>query len=143
MKISWFKPKSRSIIEYLKKASPTASSVTQEIRDTVSKVILEIERDGMGAVRRYSSAFDNWNPESFFLTDAQIKSGLEQLRCAQYQFVFQSLLSSVQRQIRQRSRYEHSDLDCYRPGRRRFHDGRNHESHSTKRKTREANALGE
>jgi sulfopropanediol 3-dehydrogenase len=82
-------------MEYLKKAKPTASSVTQEIRDTVSKVILEIERDGMSAVRKYSSAFDNWNPESFFLTDTQIKSGLEQLRCAQYQFVFQSLLSSV------------------------------------------------
>jgi hypothetical protein len=41
-------------MEYLKKANPAVSSITQEIRDTVSKVILEIERDGM-SLRKYSS----------------------------------------------------------------------------------------
>jgi sulfopropanediol 3-dehydrogenase len=62
---------------HLKKAEPTPPSVTQEIRDTVSKVLLEVERDGMKAVRKYSEQFDGWNPPSFLLTDAQIKSGLE------------------------------------------------------------------
>jgi sulfopropanediol 3-dehydrogenase len=62
---------------YLKKAQPTPPSVTQEIRDTVSKVLLEVERDGIKAVRKYSEQFDGWNPPSFLLTDAQIKQGLE------------------------------------------------------------------
>jgi sulfopropanediol 3-dehydrogenase len=62
---------------HLKQAQPTPSSVTQEIRDTVSKVLLEVERDGIDAVRKYSQQFDDWNPPSFLLTDAQIKSGLE------------------------------------------------------------------
>jgi sulfopropanediol 3-dehydrogenase len=62
---------------HLKKAEPTPPSVTQEIRDTVSKVLLEVERDGIKAVRKYSEQFDGWNPPSFHLTDAQIKQGLE------------------------------------------------------------------
>jgi sulfopropanediol 3-dehydrogenase len=62
---------------HLKKAQPTPPSVTQEIRETVSKVLLEVERDGIKAVRKYSEQFDGWNPPSFHLTDAQIKSGLE------------------------------------------------------------------
>ncbi len=62
---------------HLKKAQPTPPSVTQEIRDTVSKVLLEVERDGIKAVRKYSEQFDGWNPPSFLLTEAQIKSGLE------------------------------------------------------------------
>jgi sulfopropanediol 3-dehydrogenase len=62
---------------HLKKAQPTPPSVTQEIRETVSKVLLEVERDGIKAVRKYSEQFDGWNPPSFLLTDAQIKSGLE------------------------------------------------------------------
>ena len=62
---------------HLKKAQPTPPSVTQDIRDTVSKVLLEVERDGIKAVRHYSEQFDGWNPPSFHLTDAQIKQGLE------------------------------------------------------------------
>jgi sulfopropanediol 3-dehydrogenase len=62
---------------HLKKAQPTPPSVTQDIRDTVSKVLLEVERDGIKAVRKYSEQFDGWNPTSFHLTDAQIKQGLE------------------------------------------------------------------
>jgi sulfopropanediol 3-dehydrogenase len=62
---------------HLKKADPTSPSVTQEIRDTVSKVLLEVERDGIKAVRKYSQQFDSWNPPSFHLSDAQIKQGLE------------------------------------------------------------------
>jgi sulfopropanediol 3-dehydrogenase len=62
---------------HLKKAQPTPPNVTQDIRDTVSKVLLEVERDGIKAVRKYSEQFDGWNPPSFLLSDAQIKSGLE------------------------------------------------------------------
>jgi hypothetical protein len=67
----------RKSMIHLKKAEPTPPSVTQEIRDTVSKVLLEVERDGIKAVRKYSQQFDSWNPPSFHLSDAQIKQGLE------------------------------------------------------------------
>jgi sulfopropanediol 3-dehydrogenase len=64
-------------MEYLKKASPPSESVSQEIRETVSRVILEIERDGMAAVRKYSQQFDGWNPPSFFLDESAVRAGLE------------------------------------------------------------------
>jgi sulfopropanediol 3-dehydrogenase len=62
---------------HLKKPQAIPQSLNQEIRDTVSKVLLEVERDGIAAVRKYSQQFDGWNPPSFQLSDAQIKEGLE------------------------------------------------------------------
>ena len=40
----------------------------------VSDMLLELERDGMDAVRRYSKKFDDWSPENFELNDKQIES---------------------------------------------------------------------
>ncbi len=40
---------------------------------TVSEMLLELERDGMDAVRKYSKQFDDWAPDSFELTEAQIQ----------------------------------------------------------------------
>lgn len=62
-------------MEYLKKASPQAPAVSQEIRDTVSRVIADIEREGMPAVRRYSEQFDGWNPPSFYLSPQAVAAG--------------------------------------------------------------------
>jgi sulfopropanediol 3-dehydrogenase len=50
---------------YLKKPEPPPPAVTQEIRDTVSEILLAVERDGAQAVRRYSERLDGWNPPSF------------------------------------------------------------------------------
>src|SRR5215475_2081623 len=38
----------------------------------VSEMLLELERDGMDAVRKYSEKFDDWSPASFELSEAQI-----------------------------------------------------------------------
>ena len=62
---------------HLKRAEPTPPNLSQDIRDTVSKVLLEVEREGIKAVRHYSELFDGWNPPNFHLTEAQIKQGLE------------------------------------------------------------------
>lgn len=43
---------------------------------TVTKMLLELERNGMDAVRRYSREFDDWNPDSFRLDDAQIETAV-------------------------------------------------------------------
>jgi sulfopropanediol 3-dehydrogenase len=66
-------------MEYLKKAPPPAPAVSQEIRDTVSRVISEIEREGVPAVRRYSERFDGWNPPSFFLPPKTITESAAQV----------------------------------------------------------------
>jgi len=66
-------------MEYLKKAPPQPSSVTQEIRDTVSRILSDVEREGVDAVRRYSEKFDGYSPDSFRLSQAQIEATLEGL----------------------------------------------------------------
>ncbi|WP_102126506.1 histidinol dehydrogenase [Deinococcus planocerae] len=63
-------------MEYLKRAEPQSQAATQAIRDTVSRVLLDVERERLAAVRRYSEQFDGWNPESFHLSSTQIEEGL-------------------------------------------------------------------
>lgn len=47
-----------------------------ETAATVSRMLLELERDGMDAVRRYSRRFDDWDPACFRLTPAEIESAV-------------------------------------------------------------------
>jgi sulfopropanediol 3-dehydrogenase len=51
--------------EYLKRAAPAPAAVTQGVRDTVSEILLAVEREGEPAVRRYSERLDGWSPPSF------------------------------------------------------------------------------
>ena len=60
-------------MEYLKKAKPVGDQVTQGIRDTVSRILLEVEKEGIAAIRRYSEQLDGWNPESFVVGEEEIK----------------------------------------------------------------------
>jgi sulfopropanediol 3-dehydrogenase len=42
----------------------------------VSEMLRELERDGMDAVRRFSSKFDDWAPPSFELSDGEIQRAI-------------------------------------------------------------------
>jgi sulfopropanediol 3-dehydrogenase len=60
---------------FLKKGK-TGSEIREsdlEVREAVGKIIKEIEDKGDVALLKYSDAFDHWSPESFRLTDNQIK----------------------------------------------------------------------
>src|SRR5215469_2310980 len=59
---------------YLKKAVPAAQVAGDlaGVRETVSGVIADIRERGDEAVREYSAKFDNWSPEAFRLTPAQV-----------------------------------------------------------------------
>jgi sulfopropanediol 3-dehydrogenase len=60
---------------YLKEAVP-AAQVAQDlagVKETVSGVIADIRERGDAAVRAYSAKFDNWSPEAFLLTPAQVE----------------------------------------------------------------------
>lgn len=47
-----------------------------ETSRVVSELLIELERDGMDAVRKYSQKFDEWNPKSFELTEKQIENSI-------------------------------------------------------------------
>lgn len=51
----------------------------QETTRIVSEMLLDLERDGMDAVRRYSQKFDDWNPPDFQLSEAQIAEAIGRL----------------------------------------------------------------
>ena len=60
-------------MEYLKKGEPQSREVAQGIRDTVSRILLEVEKEGITAIRRWSEQLDGWNPESFVVGEEEIK----------------------------------------------------------------------
>lgn len=48
----------------------------EESRAYIGKMLEDLERRGMDAVREYSRKFDEWDPESFELSDAQIDEAI-------------------------------------------------------------------
>src|SRR3954447_25515682 len=50
-----------------------------ETAAVVSRMLSELERDGMDAVRRYSRQFDEWDPPSFRLTKQQIEAAIAEV----------------------------------------------------------------
>ena len=59
--------------EYLKRAAPAPVAVTQAVRDTVSEILLAVEREGERAVRRYSEQLDDWSPPSFVVEPGELR----------------------------------------------------------------------
>ncbi len=66
-------------MHYLKQPISTPEAVTGEIRETVSRIIADIEREGTTAVRRYSERFDGWSPPSFRVSVADIARAREEM----------------------------------------------------------------
>jgi sulfopropanediol 3-dehydrogenase len=60
-------------MEYVKRAGPIKAEDRRKISEIVSQIILEIEKDGISAVRRYSEKFDGWNPSSFRVSEGEIQ----------------------------------------------------------------------
>ena len=50
-----------------------------ETAATVSRMLIDLERNGMDAVRKYSRQFDDWDPPSFRLTEPQIDEAIGRL----------------------------------------------------------------
>ncbi|MBN9384693.1 MAG: histidinol dehydrogenase [Chitinophagaceae bacterium] len=55
------------------KSASDIKAADVKVRDTVENIIKDIENNGDLAVRKYSTVFDKWNPESFRLTDDEIR----------------------------------------------------------------------
>lgn len=65
--------------EYLKQAPLYSEQVTEEVRRTVSQMLLAIEREGEAAIRRCSRELDGWDPPSFLVGEAEIAAAAEQV----------------------------------------------------------------
>lgn len=61
------------------KSAVEKREANRQVQETVEAIISDIEGSGEAAVRRYSEQFDQWNPESFRLSDAQIEACIASL----------------------------------------------------------------
>jgi len=50
-----------------------------ETAAVVTRMLVDLEKNGMDAVRQYSRKFDDWDPPSFLLTEAQIKEAISKV----------------------------------------------------------------
>jgi sulfopropanediol 3-dehydrogenase len=50
-----------------------------ETEQVVTSMLLDLEKNGMDAVRKYSQKFDDWNPDDFELNKNQIEETIEKL----------------------------------------------------------------
>lgn len=69
------------MINYLKKG-PTLEEKAEsnkKVQTIVEDIIADIEKNGDQAVRNYSEKFDNWTPESYRLSKAEIAACYEEL----------------------------------------------------------------
>jgi sulfopropanediol 3-dehydrogenase len=55
------------MITHLKTAAHEPLATDPKVRDVVSQILLDVEREGEVAVRRYSERFDRWSPERFVM----------------------------------------------------------------------------
>lgn len=56
------------------KGESAARSSSQDVVDTVASVIADVRANGDQAVRKYSQKFDNWAPDSFRLSEDQVRT---------------------------------------------------------------------
>jgi sulfopropanediol 3-dehydrogenase len=69
------------VAEYIKRARKSAAleAVNESLRQTVSSIILDVERRGDAAVRDYAIRFDGLDRASYRLTDAEVQSCVDML----------------------------------------------------------------
>ncbi len=69
------------MIRYLKRGKDAASiaAADAQVRSTVEGILKNIEERGDEAVREYSKKFDQWDPASFTLSQADIETAVKQL----------------------------------------------------------------
>jgi sulfopropanediol 3-dehydrogenase len=67
------------MISQLKIPAETPQANDPKVRDAVSRILLDVEREGEVAVRRYSERFDNWSPRRFVLEPDEIARAIEQV----------------------------------------------------------------
>lgn len=65
--------------EYLKQPSPAPNHIAADVRAVVAEILAAVRDEGLEGIRRYSDQFDNWSPESFLVTEADIDRAGEEI----------------------------------------------------------------
>jgi sulfopropanediol 3-dehydrogenase len=60
------------VITHLKIPQHEPQATDPQVREVVSQILLDVEREGEAAVRRYSERFDSWSPDRFVLRRDEI-----------------------------------------------------------------------
>lgn len=68
-------------MKIIKKGKHNVFDTDREVSEYVSEMLLDLEKNEMNAVRKYSSKFDDWEPESFELSNEQIEEAIS--KCSQ------------------------------------------------------------
>jgi sulfopropanediol 3-dehydrogenase len=50
-----------------------------ETATVVSEMVIDLEKSGLDAMRKYSRQFDGWDPPDFQLNETQIREAIEKL----------------------------------------------------------------
>ena len=66
-------------LHYLKEPKATPEDVTREVRETVSQIISDVEKERTEGVRRHSKRLDGWNPPSFRVSQTDIDRAYEEM----------------------------------------------------------------
>lgn len=67
-------------VRYIKQSKvPGRRQGSTEVTNIVTGILAEIREEGDEAVRRYSKKFDDWSPESYRLSDSEIKACVDSL----------------------------------------------------------------
>ena len=66
-------------MKYAKQGGHRLLERDPETARVVTDMLLDLEKNGMDAVRAYSQRFDGWNPASFELSAAQIRAAIDSL----------------------------------------------------------------
>ncbi len=64
---------------YLKKAVEKPKEDVTAVQETVREILEKIKNEGLAGLRYYSEKFDNWSPESFRVSEDEIRSAKSKL----------------------------------------------------------------
>jgi sulfopropanediol 3-dehydrogenase len=93
------------MITYLKTAAHEPQTTDPKVREIVSQILLDVEREGEAAIRRYSERFDGWSPDRFVLRREDIER-----RVAQVPDELRAHIDLAAEQIRQFAQAQRSTL---------------------------------
>jgi sulfopropanediol 3-dehydrogenase len=65
-------------MKIIKEGGHSLFETDRQTTEYVSTLLLDLEKNGMDAVRKYSKKFDDWNPGSFELTKHQIEEAVSE-----------------------------------------------------------------
>ena len=63
-------------MKLMKKGQQRLFETDAETAAVVTRMLVDLEKNGMDAVRQYSRKFDDWDPPSFQLSEAEIREGI-------------------------------------------------------------------